>query len=296
MLGTGRCGSSLLCEIIARHPDVGFISNMDDRLARLRLRGRWNNAIYRRVPQALTRKGRIRFAPSEGYRILEREVSPLVVAPPRDLVAEDAGPWLADPLRETFHRRATAQGRPLFLHKFTGWPRTGLLSAALPDARFVHVVRDGRAVAASMVRMPWWTGVLGPDAWSWGPLPASYREEWEASGRSYPVLAGLQWKMLLDSYDAARDRLPGGRWLEVRYEDLLADPRGVVGEVSAFLGLRSDAGFDRAVDGYGLDGSRAGAFRSSLAPSDVAALEGSLMDHLRRRGYQVSVPEGETVV
>lgn len=296
LLGTGRCGSSLLCEMIARHPDVGFISNIDDRLARLGVRGSWNNAVYRRVPQRLTLKGRLRFAPSEGYRILDREVSPILVAPPRDLVADDAAPWLVDRLRDTFLRRARAQGQPMFVHKFTGWPRAGLLAEVFPNARFVHVVRDGRAVAASMVRMPWWTGVAGPDAWSWGPLPQLYRDEWEASGRSYPMLAGVQWKTLLDAFDTAADHIPGGRWLEVRYEDLLDDPRCVVGEVSSFLGLPSDRGFEQAVEGYELDSSRADGYRAALAPSDVLALDRSLAQHLRRRGYEVKVPDRKAVV
>ncbi len=32
VLGTGRCGSTLVHEVIARHPDVGFVSNIEDRL------------------------------------------------------------------------------------------------------------------------------------------------------------------------------------------------------------------------------------------------------------------------
>ena len=75
VLGTGRCGSTLVHEIIARHPDVGFISNVEDRFPSLPVPGRFNNDVYRRVPDRFTTKGRIRFAPSEAYRILAREVS-----------------------------------------------------------------------------------------------------------------------------------------------------------------------------------------------------------------------------
>src|SRR5215468_3799141 len=141
VLGTGRCGSSLIHEVIARHPDLGFVSNVDDRLWPLRLKGRRNNELYRRVPEALTRKGRIRFAPSEGYRMLEHEVSPIVCAPARDLVARDASPWLARRFRAFFEERARAQRKPVFSHKFTGWPRARLIDAVLPDARFIHVIR-----------------------------------------------------------------------------------------------------------------------------------------------------------
>jgi nucleoside-diphosphate-sugar epimerase len=32
VLGTGRCGSTLIHELLARHEGVGFLSNLDDRL------------------------------------------------------------------------------------------------------------------------------------------------------------------------------------------------------------------------------------------------------------------------
>ena len=286
VLGTGRCGSSLIHEVIARHPDFGFVSNVDDRLWPLRLKGRRNNELYRRVPEALTRKGRIRFAPSEGYRMLEHEVSPIVCAPARDLVARDASPWLARRFRAFFEERARAQRKPVFSHKFTGWPRARLIDAVLPDARFIHVIRDGRAVAASMVQMPWWRGFEGPDAWGWGPLPASYRSEWEVSGRSYPVLAGVQWKMLIDAFEDARGEIPAERWLDIRYEDFLVDPAAVVERVLAFVDLPMTSLFERSVGVYHLDNSRRDAFRRSLSRDDLSALDAVLGRHLERYGYR----------
>ena len=91
-VGTGRCGSSLVHEIFARHPEVGFVSNIDDRLASLGRLGARNNAIYRRIPEGMTRKGRPRFAPSEAYRLLDREVSPIVSEPFRDLAGVGRDP------------------------------------------------------------------------------------------------------------------------------------------------------------------------------------------------------------
>jgi hypothetical protein len=287
VLGTGRCGSSLLHELLARHRDVGFVSNVDDRLAALDLAGRANAAIYRFVPPSLTRKGRPRFAPSEGYRILGHRVSPAIVDPVRDLVAADATPWLAGRFGTFFRERAEAQRRQVFLHKFTGWPRAGFVDAVLPGSRFVNVVRDGRAVASSLLQMPWWRGYRGPDAWGWGPLPHPYALEWDSSGRSFAVLAGLEWKLLMDAFDAARSRIGLDRWLDVRYEDLVTSPRDVVTEVLAFLGLAWTPAFERAVGRQPFESSRTDAYRRDLRPRDVEALESSLADHLRRYGYVV---------
>jgi len=49
VIGTGRCGSTLVQEVLARHPEVGFVSNLEDKLPGLDLCGRWNNLLLRRA-------------------------------------------------------------------------------------------------------------------------------------------------------------------------------------------------------------------------------------------------------
>ena len=286
VLGTGRCGSTLLHELLARHPDVGFVTNIDDRIGSGPA-GRMQAGIYRRLPTAATRKGRVRLAPSEAYRALEREVSALISEPVRDLEASDAVPWLAERFRRFFDERATAQGAPLFLHKFTGWPRARFVDRVLPSSRYVHVVRDGRAVAASWLQTDWWRGHLGPEGWHFGPLPPAYDKEWEASGRSFVLLAGLAWKLLLDAFDEARREIAEERWLDVRYEDILDDPRGWTAAVLEFLGLAWTDAFESGFRAFRFDGGRAGVWRQSLGADAAAELDASLADYLVRRGYDV---------
>jgi hypothetical protein len=285
VLGTGRCGSTLLHELVARHPDVGFLSNVEDLLPVPAAAGRWNNEIHRRVPTSFSRKGRLRFAPSEGYRALERAVSPALTTPARDMLAEDVTPWLDARLRRFFEDRAHAQRKPLFLHKFTGWPRAGLLGRVFPGARFVHVVRDGRAVANSFLQMPWWRGYAGPSGWGWGPLPEEYEAEWESAGRSFAVLAGIQWKILMGAFDAARAQLPPERWLEVRYEDLAADPRHVSAEVLSFLGLTWTPAFEAGFRRTPISSKRTNAYRADLGIHEVALLDACLAGSLEQYGY-----------
>jgi|RhiMethySRZTD1v2_1073278.scaffolds.fasta_scaffold156199_2 Sulfotransferase family len=282
--GTGRCGSSLVQELLACHPGVGFVSNLDD-LSPLRSLGSSNNAIFARVPQAWRRKGRIRFAPSEGWRSLAREVSPLVCEPGRDLTAADVTPWLANRFRAYFEDRAAAQHKPAFMHKFTGWPRYGFVEAVLPGSRFVHLVRDGRAVVSSWLQMPWWRGHLGPAGWHFGTLPPAYAEEWAASGESYVILAALAWKLLLDAFDDASAKLAPDQHLVIRYEDLIADPHATLDRLRAFAGLDGSPALDRAVAAARLTPERRAAWRDQLTPEQVALLDRSLAAHLARYGY-----------
>lgn len=85
------------------------------------------------------------------------------------------------------------------------------IGQVLPEAHFIHMIRDGRDVALSMRDL--WFGP-GPD------LDAQARE-W------------ISW------IAAAREQAKScERYLEVRYEDLLADPARVLRRVCAFVDLR----------------------------------------------------------
>ena len=304
MLGSGRCGSTIVGQVVAMHEHVGFIANVDDRFAGLNRKGRLNNPIYRALPAPLQKQGgrrggqargrvssgvrSVAMSPSEGYRLLDRHVSPMLSAPVRDLVAEDASAWLSARLRGFFEARAQAQGRPLFLHKFTGWPRSGLLHAVFGDARFVHVVRDGRAVASSLVQQPWWDGFGGPGHWNFGPLSAEDEALWHESGRSFPVLAGLEWKLVMEAFDLARALVPDELWLELRYEDVVSEPREQVGRLLEHLGLEWTDRFERSFAGLEFTPARAGAYRDELTARDVELLERALEPQLHAHGYQTA--------
>jgi len=293
LLGSGRCGSTLIAQVLAHHADVGFISNIDDRVAPLNLSGRANNRIYRALPRGRRRLGGVRagvapgfgLTPSEGYRLLDRQVSPLLSAPCRDLVAADGHPWLADRLQHFFEGRATAQRRSVFMHKFTGWPRAGLLHRVFPDARFVHVVRDGRAVASSLIQQRWWPGYAGPSGWTFGELSADDARIWAESGQSFAVLAGLEWKILMDAFTRARDSVSAECWLELRYEQVVQNPHEAFKLLLDHAGLAWTAEFERDFSRITWESTRRDAYLNELSSQELNWLEGALGPVLRRLGY-----------
>lgn len=285
ILGTGRCGSTLVHELIARHPGTGFVTNLDD------LGIRQGNAqqltLWRRLPAAVSEKGRARLAPSEGYRVLAREVSPALVDPASDPTAADLTPWLRDRLHAFVEKRMSGlDSAEVFLHKFTGWPRARLLAAAFPDARFVHIVRDGRAVANSWLQMDWWKGHLGPSGWHFGPLPADLEAAWEKHGRSQPVLAAIAWRMLLDAHAECAEEL-GDRWITVRYEDVLEDSKANLTAILEHIGLGWTEAFESGIARYQLTSGRKSAFRRDLSEEQITAMEDVIGEHLIRHDYPV---------
>jgi hypothetical protein len=240
-----------------------------------------------REGRGLLERGRLRIAPSEGYGLLDRQVFAGFSTPCRDLLATDLTPFLERRLHQFFDARVQAQGCDVFLQHLTGWPRTGFLQAAFPDLRVVHVVRDGRAVASSWLQQGWWDGWRGPDNWIFGPLPEPLRDEWERSGRSFPVLAALGWTMLMEAFERAREAMPSGQWLDVRYEDMLAQPRESVGRVLDFLGLGWGDDFQAGFDRHTILPGRVAAYRSELTAQQLSAIEQVLAEPLARWGYEL---------
>ena len=99
----------------------------------------------------------------------------------------------------------------------------GLLGRLFPRARFVHLVRDGRAVAASLVKQRWIEPGSGKPIWYCADLDGGMR----------------YWSSVVQAARAQAVAVPG-RYLEVRYEDLVARPEETMRRVMAFLGERWD--------------------------------------------------------
>jgi hypothetical protein len=82
--------------------------------------------------------------------------------------------------------------------------------ADFPNARFIHLVRDGRDVAVDQLR--------------------------SAFGPRNIYAAALIWRRAQEVGARFRAELPADRWLDVRYEELAARPEAVTRDVLHFLG------------------------------------------------------------
>lgn len=288
LIGTGRCGSSLLLRLLGNHPDLAWMSHYSTRLPG---GGRWAAlARVHRLPGLSgwlpNPRSKLVPQPTESYTLLRAATDHLFTAP-RELTADEATPDIIRRLRAMASEHVAAQGAERFLMKHTGFPRVDFLRRAFPDARFIHVVRDGRAVATSLCKVDWWAGEAG---WGWGPLTDAQRRAYAASGYHEVVLAGLYWSALMRRYAEVRDRTPPSSLLEVRYDALVADPRRVVGDIARFAGLRDDPTFDRRVRAIAMtsDDTR---WRRALTDDERRALEDVIGDDLRAWGFDA--PEAQ---
>jgi len=92
------------------------------------------------------------------------------------------------------------------------------LGRLYPRARFIHVIRDGRAVAASLVRQQW----RSPDG-----EPIWYCKDVRSAAK--------YWAAVVHQVRQQTACMPN-RCLEVRYEELVGAPHDTMKRVLAFLG------------------------------------------------------------
>lgn len=103
--------------------------------------------------------------------------------------------------------------------------RVPYVRAIFPEAKLIHIVRDGRDVACSMVPG------CGGDRWS-HLKPPSWKRLFETAGGA--LRCALAWRDILE---VGLEDLQGVPHLQVRYEDLVASPLTVAATVFAYLKL-----------------------------------------------------------
>lgn len=242
LLGAGRGGTTLLYKLLALHRDIAYLSNYQARFPRVPalaalqrpLRGR--NALklaawFKADGGAYFGGGRQRLkalvpAPVEGEPIYASCGIPLTPAPGQ---VPDAAACAALASRlEAVRRHAGA--RVLLTKRTANNQRIGWIDRALPAARYITIVRDGRAVASSLMQVEWWAE--GKLFWA-GKSP----RDLVADGQDELALAARNWVEETELIDAAVQQVAVERVHAVRYEELLACPADVLTGILDFLGL-----------------------------------------------------------
>jgi len=162
-----------------------------------------------------------------------------------------------------------------------------------PDARFLHVLRDGRDVLCSH---------------------RDVRARFQAAGEVVPAGLGLRrvcgrWNAAIDAHRRLVDEPSvSGRYLSLRYEELVRHPERVIGELLESLELEfeeqvlepesvPEAESGSVIDGLwfteemarrGIDDSGVERWRMDLPPISSLLANLSMASNLRRLGYPVA--------
>jgi hypothetical protein len=153
----------------------------------------------------------------------------------------------------------------------------------IPNALFIHIIRDGRDVALSYVKQRWSH-----------PLP------WDRNERL--GVAALYWEWAVRKGRAQGTQL-GGDYREVRFEELIAQPKQTLAELGSFIGHNLD--YDRILavgigsisepnSSFGSDlkahFNPVGRWKINLSKDQIAALEALVGQFLLELGYAPASP------
>ena len=196
-----------------------------------------------------------------------------------------SGMSVGEALSAVFSAYAAKHGKPRWGDKTPLYMRhLGLIERLFPDAQYVHLIRDGRDAALAFLDMP--EGVV-TRTWAHPRSPAGFACEWRTEVLRARAL-GL--------------RLGRARYLEIRYEELVADTAGVVRSVCDFAVLPFEPAMLEYADAVDVSqkphhqrllqpptrGVRD--WRSQMSREDALAFEAVAGDLLDELGYALIEP------
>jgi hypothetical protein len=186
-----------------------------------------------------------------------------------------------DAVRRVYAIYAATQGKERYGDKTPGYAGDiDGLAAMFPEAVFIHLIRDGRDVVPAVL-----------DADDWGPTRL--------------VDAAFNWRRIVNAGRASGKRLGPARYVEVRYEDLVADPAPTLERLCAFIDtpvdpvmLHPEARAERVIAGFSRPQTHASLrepitvglrdWRRDLPRRDVELVEELIGDTLEELGYSRS--------
>lgn len=336
VVSSGRCGSTMLSDILNSHPDILSVSELFVLQGRAlfnfrRLTGNEMWSIVSKQTRAQRRqldshseallypagtpRGRYSGAdiPPISWvtlpHITDRpdalldELEPLIRAQPLQHAADHYRAIFAWLCRK-FDRKVWVErsgGTGMYVHRF---------ARMFPEARYIHLYRDGRDTAVSMKKHPVFREALryfltmrgyGMDAMKpmTGASGNAFRD-WavlrsqlliylvflfnRARKRELPLPEfGKFWSDVVDMTDRFLDALPPEKVLRVRFEDMQNEPEKEIAHLARFLDpsledpewVKKAAGIPRPTPSRVAD----------LAPAERAALTESCRSSLDRLGY-----------
>ena len=296
IVGCPRSGTGILHQLVRLHPQVAWITPFSNGVCgkpwfrRVPPSAAWAvEWVLHRLPNAILPPllhgpydGSLGlssvFETHEGHAIWDRALPP---AEDHWATAENVTPATREYLHDVVRWHRRYHGRPRLVWKTPKNAfRLQFLQALFPKAHIIHLIRDGRAVAASILKRRRASG--GLHQW-WGVRPPGWK-----SVRSAPPIeqAAWTWKQCIGQIRADLNRFPEEHCLEVHYESLLDAPGRVLRRVFSTASLPAENVFtgENRRHLHKVRPPRT-TWRSRLQAEQIERLEEVIAPTLRECGY-----------
>lgn len=143
------------------------------------------------------------------------------------------------------------------------------LFGLFPDAKFVHIIRDGRDVALSLFNLPW--------------------------GAQNTVVAAIHWKERVEKARNFGKTLSDKNYLEIRYENLLRDPKKEFERLIYFIEYEGDKAeiikqFNSEIDNLIMKNNFF-KWKKEMSPRQVKNFERYAGNLLKELDYEIKYPD-----
>ena len=262
IVGCQRSGTTIFYRKFALHPDLATITRTTRRAP--------NNLWLMRLLMFLRSK-------EKNFKPIGGEAWGKFTPPDSDvLLAADVTPVMRAYYQKLIRNHLILFNKRRFLNKSpSNSVRIGFLNEIFPDAYFIHIIRDGRAVTHSLSR-----GRKRHNRYSGVKFPG-----WQEV-MDMPMVEGcaFQWKRTVEHILDAVRILPPNRFLQIRYEDFIEQPKETMRTVGSMCNLDwNDASLNQVAEGLR---SRNYKWSDNFSPDEIDLLNTMLGDFMGQFGYE----------
>lgn len=223
---------------------------------------------------------------------------------------------VSDYIENVFVQKSVECDRPRILDKtVANVMRLAYIQEVLPDARILHVIRDGRSVSASA--MARWSAkhpssyfikklktvpLRSLPRFAFHVIKSKYlalirgtvhRQTWGSRWPGFDrdvaelplaAICAKQWALQVEAALAQKTTLKPNTYMEIRYEELVSNPQKVFDEVRCFFELDYDENFNSWVNST-VDDSRADKWHKNLDEKQLDLVLEQSSHLLKSLGY-----------
>ena len=216
IIGCGRSGTTALGTALSKHRDVTYLNEPRDL---------WAAVIPETdiwTSEANSRSGKL------------------------VLTEADVDATRSKQLSRAFRLETILSGRPVLVEKLPiNTFRMGLIHQSFPDARFIHIFRNGLEVASSIEKESKKGKWFGANDYKWNQLVSYAKGQADTSDlpalcTTYRDMGLLEWRLSTEAVVAFLSRMSATTFSELNYDQFVDNPVEAVLQLQDFIGVDRD--------------------------------------------------------